>query len=75
MVTSTSASVRPEHNKSTENVSISVGMVPDREIFNFGWGRTLGSDVTIFTEYGSWNGQRFKEKDIRIRENGNNRTI
>lgn len=63
MVTSTSANAKPEHSKSIENVSISVGIVPEFEIFNLGWGKTLGSDVTIFTEYGSckWAKNRTKE--------------
>lgn len=54
MVTSTSAGRMPVHRMPIENVSISIGIFPVREIFIAGRGKTAGSDVTIFMLYGSY---------------------
>lgn len=54
MVTSTSAGRMPVHRMPIENVSISIGIVPVREIFIAGRGKTAVSDVTIFMLYGSY---------------------
>lgn len=62
IVTSTSAERIPVHNISIENVSISVGMLPLREIFMVGLGNTAGSDVNIFTLYGNYKINKKKEK-------------
>lgn len=54
MVTSTSAGRMPVHRMPIENVSISIGIFPVREIFIAGRGKTAVSDVTIFMLYGSY---------------------
>lgn len=53
MVTSTSAGRMPVQRIPIENVSISVGIFPVREIFIVGRGKTAGSAVTIFILYGN----------------------
>lgn len=53
MVTSTSAGRMPEQRIDIENVSTSVGILPERDIFIVGRGKTAGSDVTIFMLYGN----------------------
>lgn len=53
MVTSTSAGRMPVHSMDIENVSMVVGMLPVRDIFIVGRGKTAGSDVAIFMLYGN----------------------
>lgn len=62
MVTSTSAGRRPVHRMLIENVSISIGILPEREIFIAGRGRTAGSDVAIFMLYGSYTARAERKK-------------
>lgn len=67
MVTSTSALAMPVHSISIENVSASVGMLPLREMFIVGRGKTAGSDVNMFTLYGNYklNVKKLKDKGFR----------
>lgn len=53
MVTSTSAARAPEHRMASANVSTSVGMLPARDMFMVGRGRTAGSDVAMLMVYGN----------------------
>lgn len=62
MVTSTSAGRMPVHNIDMENVSMVVGMLPVRDMFMVGRGKTAGSDVAIFILYGSCTEWEIKHK-------------
>lgn len=78
MVKSTSAGRMPVHRMPIENVSISIGIFPVREIFIVGRGRTAGSDVTIFMLYGSYgraNGRDNNNNDYWIIISGEWRSV